>query len=56
VTVTLNRLGRSLLAAGHGRLGASLVIVSVSGTASSPHKATVRLAVQKKAKAKAHGK
>ncbi|HEV7584410.1 MAG TPA: IPT/TIG domain-containing protein [Solirubrobacteraceae bacterium] len=56
VTVTLNRLGRSLLAAGHGRLGASLVIVSVSGTASTPRTASVRLALQKKSKPKAHGK
>jgi hypothetical protein len=51
VTVKLNRLGRSLLAARHGRLGASLVIVSVTGHVSTPRSASVRLAVQKKRKA-----
>jgi hypothetical protein len=52
VAVTLNRLGRSLLAARHGRLGASLVIVSVTGSVSSPRTANVRLILQRKPKPK----
>jgi hypothetical protein len=56
VTVTLNKLGRSLLTAGHGRLRASLVIVSVAGRLTSPRTASVRLTLQKKPKAKARGK
>jgi len=56
VNVKLNRLGRSLLAAKHGRLNASLVIVSVAGKVSSPRTASVRLAVQKKRKAIARGR
>jgi hypothetical protein len=56
VTVKLNRLGRSLLAARHGRLAASLVIVSVTGHTSSPRTASVRLAVQKKRTVKARGR
>jgi hypothetical protein len=55
VTVKLNGLGRSLLAAHHGRLGASLAIVSVTGHVSAPRTASVRLAVQKKRKAVARG-
>jgi hypothetical protein len=45
VTVKLNRLGRTLLAAGHGRLRASLVIITVAGRVTSPRTASVRLAV-----------
>ncbi|HWX95889.1 MAG TPA: IPT/TIG domain-containing protein [Solirubrobacteraceae bacterium] len=47
IIVRLNRLGRVLLGAGHGRLRASLVIVSVTGNVSSPRKASVRLALQR---------
>jgi hypothetical protein len=56
VSVKLNSLGRSLLAAKHGRLGASLVIVSVTGHVSTPRTASVRLTVQKKRKATAKAK
>jgi hypothetical protein len=45
ITVKLNRLGRALLGAGHGRLRASLVIVNISGSVTSPRTASVRLAV-----------
>jgi hypothetical protein len=56
VTVKLNRLGRTLLAARHGRMNASLLISSVAGHVSSARTANVRLAVQKHKKAKAKGK
>jgi hypothetical protein len=56
VTVKLNGLGRSLLAARHGRLNASLLISSVSGHASSARTSSVRLAVPKPTKAKSKGK
>ncbi|TMK26415.1 MAG: hypothetical protein E6G62_02640 [Actinobacteria bacterium] len=53
INVKLNRLGQSLLGAGHGKLRASLVVVSVTGHASSPRTASVRLAVQRPRKVKA---
>jgi hypothetical protein len=45
ITVKLNRLGRSLLGAGRGRLRASLVLVAVAGSVRSPRTTSVRLAV-----------
>jgi hypothetical protein len=53
ITVKLNRLGRTLLGAGHGRLRASLVIVNGGGSVTSARTASVRLTLQIKRKATA---
>jgi IPT/TIG domain/FG-GAP repeat len=48
VTLKLNAVGRSLLAARHGRLGASLTIFRLSPVPGATQTTSVRLAVQKK--------
>ena len=48
VTIKLNPAGRALLAAGHGHLSASLVILRVSPGPAHAQSASVRLALQKK--------
>jgi hypothetical protein len=47
ITITLNRLGRALLGAGHGRLRASILIVNIAGSVKAARTASVRLALQR---------
>jgi hypothetical protein len=53
LTLALNKLGRALLHAGHGKLGAILTVLKLSPAPASAHSASVRLAaVHSKAPAK----
>jgi hypothetical protein len=45
LTLSLNKLGRALLHAGHGRLSASLTVLKLSPAPASAHTARVRLSV-----------
>jgi IPT/TIG domain/FG-GAP repeat len=56
VRVNLNKLGRSLLKARHGRLNASIAITKLSPGPVQARTASVRLALQKPRKAKKHTK
>jgi hypothetical protein len=56
VRVNLNKLGRSLLKARHGRLNASIAITKLSPGPAQARTASVRLALQKPSKAKKHKK
>ena len=52
VSIKLNKLGRSLVVAGHGRLNASAAVVRTTPTPTLAKTASVRLSVKKKPKAK----